>query len=221
MAFIRRVAHIPLNALDSQGSNYATTKARFDEILSTRLGVKPISLSLDAMNDNLSGAIEALGSDLATTTTMPKPSVQAVSSDVRTGSGDSLKAIDKALEGTPMAGLGAAFKAAENTYGVNAYFLSSLAAHESDFGRSAIARDKHNLFGFTAYDSDPYNSARQYASVEESIFDAAAYLSEQYLTTGGKYFKGYSIDAVGNSYATDPQWAQKVKKHLANQMGES
>lgn len=216
MAILRRVAHIPLNSISSQGTGYAQAKARFDEILTSRLGVSPGVQSLEGAGADLS----ATAAGGATSGTMPKPSVQQVSADVRTGSGDSLNAIDQVLQGTPMSGLGAAFKAAENTYGVNAYFLSSLAAHESDYGRSAIAKDKNNLFGFTAYDSNPYGSARKYSSVEESIFDAAAYLSEQYLSEGGKYFKGYSIEAIGNAYASDPQWADKVKRHLSKQMGE-
>lgn len=212
MTFVRRVSHIPINAINSANSGYAQTKARFEEILTTRLGVSLSPSTLD-INSTTSATL-----DTSIKGTMPKPSVDKVTQDVRTGSGDSLHSIDQALQGTPMAGLGAAFKAAENTYGVNAYFLSSLAAHESDYGRSAIATDKHNLFGFTAYDSNPYQSAKSYGSVEESIFDAAAYLAEQYLTPGGKYFKGYSIADIGESYATDPQWAQKVIRHLNQQM---
>ncbi len=214
MAIIRRVMHIPLDQISVQNSGYSQAKARFEEILTTRLGVTQGSTASLA----LSASGETQEVSTVTPQIAPKPNLEQVTTDVRTGSGDSLEQINQVLTGTPMAGLGAAFKAAENTYGVNAYFLSALAAHESDFGRSSIAEDKKNLFGFTAYDSNPYGSARQYGSVEESIFDAASYLSEQYLTPGGKYYKGTGIKDIGQSYATDPQWSEKVIKHLNNQL---
>mgnify|MGYP004702869615 CR=1 FL=1 len=213
MAIIRRVMHIPLESMNTQNTGYVHAKARFDEILSTRLGV-----SASTENTELSPLSNSAAASMEDLSLTAKPSLEQVRSDVRTGSGDSLNQIDAVLQGTPMAGLGAAFKAAENTYGVNAYFLSALAAHESDFGRSAIAKDKQNLFGFTAYDSNPYSNAKNYSSVEESIFDAASYLSQEYLTPGGKHFKGYAIGDIGKSYATDPNWADKVTKHLSQQI---
>lgn len=43
---------------------------------------------------------------------------------------------------SPLIGLGAKFKEVESKYNVNALFLYSLAAHESDFGTSRLAREK-------------------------------------------------------------------------------
>lgn len=208
MSFIRTVSqHIPLNTISSQGSGYAEAQARFNEILQTRLG--------GGVKFNQAVTVTPTQEGDSATKEQIK---EQVKEDVRFSSGDSMAAIDSALKGTPMEGLGPAFKAAENTYGVNAYFLTALAAHESDYGKSNIATDKNNLFGFMAYDGSPYASAKGYASVEESIFNTAEYLSKQYLSTEGKHFKGYSIDAIGESYATDPQWAQKVKNHLSKIM---
>jgi beta-N-acetylglucosaminidase len=200
MTFVKRVvAHIPLNTINAQGSGYAAAKSRFDEILTTKLGVAPPSM---------------ISSQPITSTGIVNNNLAAISEDVRNSSGDSLDNINRSLEGSAMSGLGAAFKAAENSYGVNAYFLTALAAHESDFGSSAIARDKNNLFGFMAYDHNPYESAKSYSSVEESIFDVAQYLSEQYLSEGGKHYNGVSIEGIGTRYATDPLWADKIKNHL-------
>lgn len=204
MSYVRTVSqHIPLNTINSQVSGYAQAQARFNEILQNRLGG-------NAKSNQAANITPSQEVDLAAN--------EQIKDDVRFSSGDSMAAIDSALQGTPMAGLGPAFKAAENTYGVNAYFLTALAAHESDFGKSNIATDKNNLFGFMAYDGSPYSSAKGYSSVEESIFNTAEYLAKQYLSTDGKHFKGYSIDAIGESYATDPLWSQKVKNQLAQLM---
>jgi hypothetical protein len=42
------------------------------------------------------------------------------------------------------------------------------------------------------------------------------YISENYLTAGGKYYNGVSIDGIGKRYATDPNWSTAIKKHMAN-----
>ena len=114
--------------------------------------------------------------------------------------------IDRRLEGTPLAGLGEAFKDAENKYGVNALFLTALAVHESNYGRSRIAQDKNNIFGFMAYDRSPYSSAGAFATKADCIDYVASYISRNYLSNSGKYFRGYSIADVNTCYATDPNW---------------
>lgn len=141
------------------------------------------------------------------------------SSNLRARSNVSASYIDSKLAGTPMAGLGKDFKEAEEKYGINALFLTGLAIHESNFGKSNIARDKNNLFGFQAYDSSPYASARNFTTKGESIDHVARYLSQNYLTQDGKYFNGYSIASIGKRYATDPLWATKIEKRIGNLIG--
>lgn len=119
--------------------------------------------------------------------------------------------LNQCLYGTEMFGLGYAFKCAEEKYGVNALFLMGLAMHESNGGRSAIARDKNNLFGFMAYDSSPYQSAGTFRSKEDCIDYVARYISKHYLTEGGAYFEGYSIESMNIHYASDPNWARGIK----------
>ena len=51
----------------------------------------------------------------------------------------------------------------ENQYQINGIFVASIAIHESAWGTSKIARDKKNLFGYGAYDSNPYNGAYQFS----------------------------------------------------------
>ena len=116
-----------------------------------------------------------------------------------------------ALKGTLLEGLGKDFINAELEYGVNAMFLVSLAIHESGWGRSAIARDKNNLFGFAAYDSSPYLSATTFPSKAASIRAAANLLSGSYLVSTGRYYRGgYTASHVNKLYASDPGWASKI-----------
>lgn len=122
--------------------------------------------------------------------------------------------INNRLQGTALEGLGGAFKRAEEKYGVNALFLVSLAMHESNVGRSRIARDKNNLFGFQAYDRSPYSSAGRFMSREACIDHVAGYISRNYLSPSGKYFHGYSIESMNVCYATDKNWSQGIKARL-------
>ncbi len=130
---------------------------------------------------------------------------------VLSDSGDSAATIDRKLKNTPMAGLGSAFKEAERRSGINAYALASIAIHESAYGRSRIARQKNNLFGFQAYDGSAYKSARTFDSPEQGIYHVADYLKRNYLSVDGKYYNGVTLQAIGKKYASDPLWATKVE----------
>ncbi|MEG1204796.1 MAG: glucosaminidase domain-containing protein [Clostridia bacterium] len=116
---------------------------------------------------------------------------------------------NKALAGTPLQGLGQAFKDCEKTE-VSSLFMAALACHESGYGSSALSRNKNNLFGFMAYDKDPYNSAKQFSSKEECIKYVSKYLKTNYLTGNGQMFNGYNLSAVNKKYASDKAWADKV-----------
>lgn len=141
------------------------------------------------------------------------------SSNVKSTTSVTAEFINSKLSGTPMQGLGEAFKKAESDHGVNALFLTGLAIHESNYGKSRIAQDKNNIFGFQAYDKSPYKSAAKYANKAESIDKAAAHLAKNYLSEDGKYFNGYSISAIGKRYATDPNWANGIEKRIKTLMG--
>ena len=192
-------------SFEGPSSNYYQTKTRFDEILRTKLGVE--SKATGVINGaNISNPYGTGG----------PTSIEAVYSDVRLSSGVTGEQIDAKLKGTEMEGLGNAFVQAEQKYGVNAWFLTGLAIHESGFGSSPIAKEKNNLFGFQAYDHAPFENAATFDSKEASIDHVAKYLSEAYLSPGGTYYNGVSIDSIGKRYATDPQWASKIKRHMAN-----
>ena len=117
------------------------------------------------------------------------------------------------------------FYKAEQKYKVNGIFLASIGIHESAWGTSKIANDKNNLFGFTAYDSDPYNSATSFDNYEYAINKVAEVLSTKYLhvagtkisdelTATGTYFNGTSAKSVNVRYASDTGWADKVFNYM-------
>lgn len=113
----------------------------------------------------------------------------------------------------------------EEQYGINGVFLAAIGIHESAWGTSSISRNKRNLFGYAAYDRDPYNSASNFNSYAEGIDLVARVLIKNYLNSAdtiifdgtsatGRYFSGKSISAVNKHYATDKNWANCVYKWM-------
>ena len=117
------------------------------------------------------------------------------------------------------------FYNAEQKYKINGVFLAAIGIHESAWGTSSIARDKNNLFGYMAYDRDPYNSAQTFSTYEDTINTVAEALSLNYLHVKGTkisddlvargiYFNGTTAKSVNVRYATDPAWAEKVYSYM-------
>ncbi|WP_353047824.1 glucosaminidase domain-containing protein [Exiguobacterium sp. s22] len=133
---------------------------------------------------------------------------------IRSTSPYSAKAFDQYLKSidSPLSGEGAAFKRAEETYGINALFLLAVAGHESQFGTSDIAREKRNLFGFHATDDDPSGNATSFDTVEASVKAAAELFATKYVK--GPYargdYPGNKQEGINIFYASDPYWGEKV-----------
>lgn len=118
-----------------------------------------------------------------------------------------------------LSGIGEPVMAAAKKYGINATYIVAHAIHESGWGTSTMSREKHNLFGFQAYD-DNTGMAVNFDSFDDCIDFVMRYVNTNYLTEGGKYFegepclgdkdKGYGMNV---HYATDPHWAQAIADH--------
>ena len=113
----------------------------------------------------------------------------------------------------------------EKQYNINGLFVAAIGIHESAWGTSKIARDKLNLFGYGAYDSNPYNGAYTFSTYSESIDLMARVLTKYYLnpagtkiynseTAKGTYYNGPTLSGVNTKYATDKNWANSVYYHL-------
>ena len=138
-----------------------------------------------------------------------------VDTDLTKPSGETAAVIDSFLSGTALAGLGTSFMSAETTYHVSARFFVAVAINESAWGMSAIARDKHNLFGYGADDRNPYGDAVTFASFDACIQYVAARIAQNYLSPDGAFYHGPTLRGVAVDYASDPLWASKIAR-IAN-----
>ena len=113
----------------------------------------------------------------------------------------------------------------EKQYNINGIFVASIGIHESNWGTSKISRDKKNLFGYGAYDSNPYNGAYNFSNYSESIDLIARVLVKYYLnpkgtkiyegeTAKGTYYYSPTLSGVNKKYASDKNWANCVYKHM-------
>lgn len=113
----------------------------------------------------------------------------------------------------------------EKEYNINGIFVASVGIHESGWGTSKIAQDKNNLFGYGAYDSNPYNGAYSFSNYSESIDLISRVFVKYYLNPKGTsiyeaekalgtYYNGNSLSAVNEKYATDKNWANSVYNHM-------
>lgn len=113
-------------------------------------------------------------------------------------------------------GSGEAFVRAEQDTGVNALVLAAIAVHETGWGQSALARHKHNYFGWGAFGPDPYRAAHAFSSREEGIRIVAEAMRVQYLSSTGRYFNGGNLAAMNRTYAADRRWADKIARIMAS-----
>lgn len=121
----------------------------------------------------------------------------------------------KLSSGSVMQDKGSVFNKYQDTYGVNALLMTGIAANESAWGISNIAKTKNNLFGLNAIDVAPGESASVYASVDECIRQfAESYMSKKYLRPSYTYYHGGYLgnkaSGINVSYASDPYWGEKA-----------
>ena len=117
------------------------------------------------------------------------------------------------------------FYYAEKQYGINGIYLAAMAIHEGGWGTSKIANDKKNLFGYGAYDSNPYGGSYSFDTYAEGIDLVARVLVKNYLnqkgteiydgqTAAGTYYNGPTLTGVNTRYASDKNWANAVFKWM-------
>jgi beta-N-acetylglucosaminidase len=108
---------------------------------------------------------------------------------------------------------GEAFTRNQLDYGVNSLIIYAMALHESGRGRSKIAIENNNLFGWGAVDSSP-SSAKIYSSITEGISEHMGKQIRGFLSTDNwRYFGsilGNKRNGINNKYASDPYWGQKI-----------
>ncbi len=109
----------------------------------------------------------------------------------------------------------------ERKYNINGIFLASVGIHESNWGKSFIAKEKNNLFGYGAYDRNPYELSYEFESYKEGIEIVAKALVKFYINkpgteiydgeiAKGSYYNGSTITAINIRYASDENWSNRV-----------
>lgn len=117
------------------------------------------------------------------------------------------------------------FYYAEKQYNLNGVFLAAVAVHESNWGTSAMAQNKKNLFGYGAYDRNPSDNAYSFSSYSESIDLLGRVFVKYYLNpkgtqiysgevAEGNHYNGSTISAVNKKYASDTNWANAIYKWM-------
>ncbi len=113
----------------------------------------------------------------------------------------------------------------EKQYNINGVFVAAVGIHESNWGTSKIAVQKNNLFGYGAYDSNPYNGAYEFSNYSESIDLIARVFVKYYLNprgtsiyggekAQGTYYNGATLAGINKKYASDKNWANAVFSHI-------
>lgn len=113
----------------------------------------------------------------------------------------------------------------DKNYNMNGIFLASIAIHESNWGTSTIANDKKNLFGYGAYDRNPYEYSYQFSDYSNGIESVAKALVKYYLNPAGtkiyndevavgSYYNTSTVKGVNTRYASDKEWHAKVFKYM-------
>lgn len=103
------------------------------------------------------------------------------------------------------------FIEAEKETGINALFLSAVAAFESDWGRSNVSNRDNNLFGWTQ--GEGY---MKFDSKEDCINHVSSKVKELYLTEGGTYHNGYSVSDVNKKYNGRKFWEESIELIMNN-----
>ena len=105
----------------------------------------------------------------------------------------------------------------QEKYGVNSAIALSTAINESGWGTSALAKNKNNLFGHSAYDSSVMSSANGYNTVKDGIYRHAYYYINTLYAETKDYSGIYHGSHLGNKnsgmnvkYASDPYWGEKI-----------
>lgn len=123
--------------------------------------------------------------------------------------------LENTLDGK-LSGTATHFINAGKKYDLDPNLLSAIAIHETGNGSSRAVNEKNNVAGMMGR-----NGLRSYESVEESIFDMARNLRENYLNKGKETIADIGAKYAPVGAANDPtglnnHWTQGVSRQLNN-----
>ena len=110
-------------------------------------------------------------------------------------------------------GKGPVFVQAQEEFGMNALAVYAMACLESAYGTSQYAVQRNNLFGWSAYDSDP-NQASWFKSADQAIREHMGINLRGFVDINDYRFFGGHLGNKGSGinvkYAGDPYWGMKI-----------
>ena len=77
--------------------------------------------------------------------------------------------------------------------------------------------DLHNWFGWTGSDG----KLMRFGSDLECLERVIPLIKRNYLTEGGKYFRGYTVEAVNQNYSGTEFWRETIEKEMEIILGGS
>ena len=112
-----------------------------------------------------------------------------------------------------LVGQGKYFLRGQNAYGANALTVYAMACLESAYGTSGYARNRNNLFGWSAYDDSP-DDASSFSSVKVCVYEQMGRNLNWFLDFTNRRYFGYAVGNKGSGinvqYASDPYWGIKI-----------
>ena len=121
---------------------------------------------------------------------------------------------------SPFIGNGRLFLEASAASGLSPKYLLAHAALESTWGTSPRAVNKNNYFGITAYNHDPYNSAKSFNSMEEGIIEGAMWIKRHFTDKGRTSLHDMLYE--GSAYAQNDdgtpntEWLNQISSIITN-----
>jgi beta-N-acetylglucosaminidase len=116
--------------------------------------------------------------------------------------------VEQMFKGTALEseGLGTAFIAVEDKYGINALFSVAVAKLESGNGKSRISREKNNLFGLNATDGNEFHGALKFDSKSDSVMAFGKIISDFYMNKGLT-----TVSKISGKYCpANPNWTRLI-----------
>ena len=125
-----------------------------------------------------------------------------------------VKAKKGADSGSVMLKTGNEMVEVQDSYIINSVMMLGIAINESGWGTSSLAKDKNNLFGLNAVDSNPYESGQSFSSTKACIEDFAyGWMHTGYLDGTDSRYRGPHLgdkhSGINVKYTSDPYWGEK------------
>lgn len=128
--------------------------------------------------------------------------------DLTVITGFTAEELESLLKDSGLAELGAFYAEKEQTHGINALFLISVAQLESGFGNSKLAQNCNNLGGIKN-GGDGY---MEFPTLQDCVEYQATLLRDDYLAENGKYYSGKTTKDVSKKYCEGSEsWYTQVE----------